>query len=120
VIGVSLRLTFDWDDISFENDKAQQGIVELKNRFPDKHIFCRVSSSSEGLHLIISDSKESIIPSQFDDEEVISHRTDFLEMDLECGGRLRTDLRRKAVGTKWGRLFSHKDGKACGEWFYVE
>ena len=41
-------------------------------------------------------------------------------MDLECGGRLRTDLRRKAVGTKWGRLFSHKDGKACGEWFYVE
>lgn len=115
-----MRLTFDWDDISFEDAKAQEGIVELKKRFPDEYIFCRISSSGEGLHLIISDSKESIIPTQYDDEVVISHRTDFLEMGLECGGRLRTDLRRKAVGTKWGRLFSHKDGKACGEWFHVE
>ena len=112
-----MRLTFDWDDIFFEDAKAQEGIVELRKRFPDKYIYCRVSSSGEGLHLIISDSNESIIPSQFEDDVVIAHRQDFLEMGLECGGRLRTDLRRKAVGTKWGRLFSHKDGKACGDWF---
>ncbi len=115
-----MRLTFDWDDISFDDEKAQEGIVELKNRFPENFIYCRVSSSGEGLHLIISDSKEKIIPTQFEDEEVIQHRTDFHDMGLECGGRLRTDLRRKKVGTKWGRLFSHKDGKACGDWFYVE
>jgi len=116
-----MRLTFDWDDISFKDEKAQEGIVELKNRFPNKHIFCRISSSGEGLHLIISDSNESIIPSQFGDDEVIEHRTYFHEvLELECGGRLRTDLRRKAVGTKWGRVFYKKDGKACGEWFYVE
>jgi hypothetical protein len=112
-----LRLTFDWDDITLEESLAQEGINELKNRFPNKYIFCRVSSSGNGLHLVISDDSNKIVPTDFTDEEVIQHRTDFLEMGLECGGRLRTDLRRKAVGTKWGRLFSYKDGKPCGEWF---
>ena len=113
-------LTFDWDDISLEEDLAKAGIEELKVRFPNNYIYCRVSSSGEGLHLVISDSNEKIIPTDFTDEEVIQHRTDFLTIGLECGGRLRTDLRRKAVGTKWGRLFSFKDGKPCGAWFLVE
>jgi len=112
-----MRLTFDWDDISIQDPKAKQGIQELKNRFPDKYLFCRTSSSGEGLHLIVSNSNEEIIPTDFSDEEVIRHRTEFYEMGLECEGRLRTDLRRRKMNTTWGRLFSVKDGKTCGEWF---
>ena len=113
-----MRLTFDWDDIDLQDERAQKGLQELKKRF--EHIFYRISSSGHGLHFIISDSKEQIIPKDFTEEEVISHRQDFLDMDLECGGRFRTDLLRRQAGTTWGRLFTVKNGKTCGEWRYLE
>ena len=36
--------------------------------------------------------------------------------NIECNGRLQTDLMRQKGGTVWGRVFTLKNGNISGEW----
>ncbi len=113
-------LTFDWDDLTIENDKVQTALNELILIFGNDRVWYRVSSSGKGLHIMIADiildeeSGESILqPIEMDSERQIEYRKSF---DLECRGRLISDSVRKTQGFRTSRIFRTKNGKNVSKW----
>ena len=118
-------LTFDWDDVSLDKLIVKDAIKELVSIFGKGYVWCRVSSSGTGLHLVIANLKwdretmQSILtPKDLEDEVVMSLRHIFADepWNLECKGRLITDTMRQTGGTVWGRVFTLKNGNVSGEW----
>ena len=118
-------LTFDWDDVNPTNPIVQTAMEELVNEFGDGFVWYRLSSSGNGLHLIIArlewrEQSESISlkPLDFPDEKVVEWRQKFHDepWNLECCGRLITDAMRRMSGTTWGRIFKVKNSSKVGEW----
>ena len=113
-------LTFDWDDLTIENNRVQNALNELALIFGDDKVWYRVSSSGKGLHIMIADiildeeSGESILqPIEMDSEMQIEYRKSF---DLECRGRLISDSVRKTQGFRTSRIFRTKNGKNVSKW----
>ena len=118
-------LTFDWDDVNPHDPHVKAAMGKLVEEFGDGYVWYRLSSSGEGLHLIIAElewqpESESILlkPFQFTDEEVVLWREIFHAVPwiLECCGRLITDSMRRLSGTTWGRIFKVKNSATVGEW----
>tara|TARA_R110002050_G_scaffold99275_1_gene205917 strand:+ start:149 stop:520 length:372 start_codon:yes stop_codon:yes gene_type:complete len=118
-------LTFDWDDVSLETPIVKAAILELVVLFGEGNVWYRISSSGTGLHLVVANLKwdgetmQSILtPKDFEDEFVMSIRKMFVNepWNIECNGRLQTDLMRQKGGTVWGRVFTLKNGNISGEW----
>lgn len=119
-------LTFDWDDVTPDTEEVKLAVKELVSMFGDGYVWYRISSSGHGLHLVIAKltwntASESVFlsPIEFDDEEIMEYRGQFLEepWNLECLGRLMGDSARKVSGTTWGRIFAVKNEGLSGEWF---
>ena len=118
-------LTFDWDDVTPDAKEVKLAMKELVNLFGDGYVWYRVSSSGQGLHLVIAklawnSASERVLlsPLEFDDKEIMGYREQFFEepWNLECLGRLMGDSARKASGTTWGRIFALKNEELSGEW----
>ena len=117
-------LTFDWDDVVIDNEIVQQALSQLAESFGPERVWYRVSSSGQGLHVLVGELDDSyhLRPIAVDAELSFAWRSRFHDppFKLECGGRLRADNERQAHGFPVGRLFSHKDGLASGEWQLYE
>jgi hypothetical protein len=118
-------LTFDWDDVSPVEPKVIAAIEDLKELFGVGRVWCRLSSSKKGMHLVIGDGRYNpktasigIQPIEFEEDDVMRIREQFAEepYGLECRGRLMTDKLRREAGTTWGRIFIVKNGNVSGEW----
>ena len=49
-----MYLTFDWDDVESNDPIVESALQELKDRFGYGNIWYRISSSGEGIHVIIA------------------------------------------------------------------
>ena len=49
-----MYLTFDWDDVEQDEPIVQTALQELQQRFGVGTIWYRISSSGEGIHVIIA------------------------------------------------------------------
>lgn len=113
-------LTFDWDDINFDDERVIDSLNELNSIFGDGSVWYRISSSGEGLHVMIGDvildeiSGITILqPTPMTSNEQIKYRKMF---DLECRGRLISDSVRAKQGFRTSRIFNTKNGKSVSEW----
>lgn len=117
-------LTFDWDDVSIDNDIVQQALSQLAESFGPERVWYRVSSSGQGLHVLVGELDDTyhLRPLAVDSDISFQWRSRFHKepYSLECGGRLRADNERQAHGFPVGRLFSHKDQLSAGEWLLWE
>ena len=113
-------LTFDWDDLSIEDDEVVEALNYLVDEFGAESVWIRVSSSGNGLHILIGElildeftgfPKLSPIPMTIDKQ--MEYR---LADKLECRGRRISDSYRKKVGMRTSRIFQNKNGKKTGEW----
>jgi len=113
-------LTFDWDDVSIDDELVLESLEELVDIFGQGKVWYRVSSSGNGLHIMVGDvfmddsSGETILqPLPMPSDEQIEYRKRFT---LECRGRLISDSVRKKQGFRTSRIFNTKNGRKVSEW----
>ena len=120
-----MYLTFDWDDVEQDEPIVQTALQELQQRFGVGTIWYRISSSGEGIHVIIANlswnanlGSMEITPKNFEDEFTLTVRKEFSEppWGLECKGRLISDSVRTKNGFRTGRIFTAKNDKSAGDW----
>ncbi len=117
-------LTFDWDDVVISNSKVQRALSQLAEHFGPERVWYRVSSSGQGLHVLVGELDKQLIlrPIAVEEADSFQWRSYFHDppFQLECGGRLRADNERQAHGFPTGRLFSHKNEHEAGPWQLFE
>jgi len=120
-----MYLTFDWDDVEQDAPLVKSAMDELQNRFGRGLIWYRISSSGEGVHVIIANLKWNstlgtmeLTPKDYENTYTLLVRKEFSEppWGLECKGRLISDSIRTKHGFRTGRIFSAKNDKSAGEW----
>ena len=113
-------LTFDWDDVSIDDGIVQAELEWLCEEFGEDYVWYRVSSSKTGLHVMIGkillhpltlDFK--IVPLPMEVKSQLHYREN---TQIECRGRLFSDLFRKDMGLRTSRIFSTKNGRGVGNW----
>ena len=118
-------LTFDWDEVTVGDSRVQEALACLIEEFGNYQVHVRVSSSGEGLHVVIAErtydhdnGKSHLIPHPLEPEQSQQWRIKFAEEPwlLECKGRLESDRPRAQVGLAIGRLFGNKNGALSGPW----
>ena len=118
------HLNFDWDDILPSDSKAVDALNILRDNFGLGNVWYRLSSSSEGMHVMIADLVPrtpyclDLVPTDYDHSFVLSWRNHFLNppYSLECQGRLNADKERSSHGFRIGRIFLNKNNNTSGEW----
>ena len=124
-----MYLTFDWDDVESNDPIVESALQELTDRFGYGNIWYRISSSGEGVHVIIASlkwngeqGKMEMEPTTFEMDYTLQIRKEFAEppWGLECKGRLISDSVRIKHGFRTGRIFSAKNDKVAGEWKMYE
>ena len=113
-------LTFDWDDVSIDDEEIVKWLDYLCNEFGNNLVWYRESSSRTGLHVIIGDLifDESLgisvlTPVPMDFEKQLHYRT---LIPIECRGRLISDLHRHKKGFRTSRVFSTKNSQTVSKW----
>ncbi len=113
-------LTFDWDNITFEDERVQDELNWLCEEFGDEVVWYRVSSSGNGLHVMIAEMiyDESVVdfklvPLNMSTEQQLSYRE---KTSIECKGRFFSDMLRKKAGLRTSRIFNVKNGNKVGKW----
>jgi hypothetical protein len=113
-------LTFDWDDVSIEDEEIIKWLNYLCEEFGTSHVWYRKSSSGDGLHVIIADlvfneqlGSSELCPMYMDSETQLSYRT---LIPIECRGRLISDLHRQKKGFRTSRIFSTKNNSNVSDW----
>ena len=117
-------LTFDWDDVGIDDDRVVTALDALVGEYGSDTVWWRVSSSGEGLHVMIAEavllpSMEVMLqPIGMDWENQSDARKRFGEppYELECRGRFISDSVRHKAGFRTSRIFGVKDGRKSGEW----
>ena len=116
----SCGLTFDWDDISIDDEKVIKSLNELVQEFGTESVWYRISSSGTGLHIIVGElilDKATgfplLSPIPMSVDEQMKHR---IRHELECRGRRISDSYRKKVGMRTSRVFQNKNGNQTGDW----
>jgi hypothetical protein len=113
-------LTFDWDNISFEDDRVQKELSQLSKEFGNEFIWYRESSSNCGLHVMVAElyfdrtqGDFVLVPLPLSFEAQMEYRE---KTELECRGRNFSDLIRKDFGLRTSRIFAIKNGLSVSEW----
>ncbi len=113
-------LSFDWDNISFEDERVQKELEQLSKEFGKEFIWYRESSSNSGLHVIVAELDFDkitgdciLIPLPFSFEDQMQYRQ---KTKLECRGRNFSDLIRKDFGLRTSRIFAIKNGLSVSPW----
>ena len=103
-----MMLTFDWDDVGISHPRVQKALNRLIEEFGPWNVYVRLSSSNEGLHVIIAEKKYDdsigkalLIPISLEPEQSQQWRTKFAEEPwlLECKGRLESDRPPRSSGS---------------------
>lgn len=119
-------LTFDWDDVKYDNPAVQEALTQLCDIFGNK-VWYRISSSGSGLHVMIAElSYDSLFgmilnPVPMPTTEQFEYRQQFSEppWNLECPGRFNSDQVRSSEGFRTSRVFTSKNGNTAGGWMNV-
>ena len=113
-------LSFDWDNISFEDERVQKELEQLSKEFGNEFIWYRESSSNLGLHVIVAELYFDNITGEFilitlplSFEKQMEYRQ---KTKLECRGRNFSDLIRKDFGLRTSRIFAIKNGLSVSRW----
>lgn len=113
-------LSFDWDNISFEDERVQKELEQLSKEFGKEFIWYRESSSNSGLHVIVAElyfdnitGEFILIPLPLSFEKQMEYRQ---KTKLECRGRNFSDLIRKDFGLRTSRIFAIKNGLSVSRW----
>ena len=113
-------LSFDWDNISFEDERVQKELEQLTKEFGNEFIWYRESSSNLGLHVIVAElyfdnitGEFILIPLPLSFEKQMEYRQ---KTKLECRGRNFSDLIRKDFGLRTSRIFAIKNGLSVSRW----
>jgi len=119
IINIMAHLNFDWDDILPSDSKAVDALNILRDNFGLGNVWYRLSSSSEGMHVMIAGLSQELdlVPTDYDQSFVLFWRNHFLnDYSLECQGRLNADKERSSHGFRIGRIFLNKNNNTSGEW----
>jgi|TARA_R110002110_G_scaffold215435_1_gene429307 hypothetical protein len=113
-------LTFDWDNLSIHDDEVISALDSLLREFGEESVWFRVSSSGNGLHILIgtlvlneATGFPILIPIPMSVEKQMEYR---IADKLECRGRRISDSYRKQVGMRTSRIFEIKNGRNTGMW----
>ena len=116
-------LTFDWDDVSLTDALVIEGLELLTTIFPIEQVWIRVSSSQNGLHIMIAELTWSdtlgysvLAPIPMSVEKQMEYRHQFVEFGLECSGRLISDTVRQTTSLQTSRVFGIKNGNCSNAW----
>ena len=113
-------LSFDWDNISFEDERVQKELEQLSKEFGNEFIWYRESSSNSGLHVMVAElyfdrtqGDFVLVPLPLSFEAQMEYRE---KTELECRGRNFSDLIRKDFGLRTSRIFAIKNGLSVSPW----
>ena len=113
-------LTFDWDKVNIEDGVVNLELTELFEYFGEGKVWYRISSSGNGLHVIIADmyydpptNKILLRPIPMDSKIQMDFRKKSL---LECKGRFISDIHRIRNGLRTSRVFIVKNGSKSSDW----
>lgn len=113
-------LTFDWDNLSINDAEVISALDSLLSEFGEESVWFRISSSGEGLHILIgklvlneATGFPILIPIPMSVEKQMEYR---IADKLECRGRRISDSYRKQVGMRTSRIFEIKNGRNTGMW----
>jgi len=118
-------LTFDWDSVGLEDKKVQHALDSLTYEFGQGNVWYRISSSGEGLHIIIGNIQldpktldRFIRPTPMNADKQIEYRKRFAldPWNLECKGRFISDSARAAGGLTTSRIFIVKNDQQSSDW----
>ena len=118
-------LTFDWDGVGLEDKKVQHALDSLTYEFGQGNVWYRISSSGEGLHIIIGNIQldpktldRFIRPTPMNADKQIEYRKRFAldPWNLECKGRFISDSARAARGLTTSRIFIVKNDQQSSDW----
>ena len=120
-------LTFDWDDVSLDDQHVRSALQYLADEFGSTLVWLRESSSGTGLHIMIAEMTlneagwPSLVPLPIESKEqmVWRHKLADEPWELECRGRFVSDSLRQEVGLRTGRTFKVKNGSLSGPWKFV-
>jgi hypothetical protein len=117
---INSGLTFDLDDMTIEDEKVANLLNWLCEEFGTENVWYRISSSGDGLHVMIGELVISNItgipelnPILLSTDEQMKYRN---QVELECRGRRISDSYRKQVGMRTSRIFKTKNGNDSGDW----
>lgn len=113
-------LTFDWDNVSIDDDIVQTELNCLVELFGKYSVWYRESSSKTGLHILIGElmfddqlGVLKLIPLAMDSAEQMRYRE---QTEIECRGRMFSDSMRQIAGLRTSRIFTTKNGLHVGSW----
>ena len=118
-------LTFDWDGVGLENKTVKHALDNLTYEFGQGNVWYRISSSGEGLHIIIGNVQldpktltRFIRPTPMKADQQIEYRKRFSQdpWNLECKGRFISDSARAVGGLTTSRIFTVKNDQESGDW----
>jgi hypothetical protein len=120
-------LSFDWDDVSLDDQHVRSALKYLAEEFGSTVVWLRESSSGNGLHILIAEMTLSEsgwpslvpLPIESDEQMVWRHKLADKPWELECRGRFVSDTLRQEVGLRTGRTFKVKNGSLSGPWKFV-
>ncbi len=113
-------LTFDWDGVSIEDELVNVELEELFDFFGEGKVWYRISSSGNGIHVMIADmyyepttNQVLLKPIPLESKTQMEFRKKSL---LECQGRFISDIHRMRNGLRTSRVFIVKNGSKSSEW----
>ena len=118
-------LTFDWDDVGLEDKIVQRALDNLTYEFGQGNVWYRISSSGEGLHIIIGSIQVDpktlnrfIRPTPMESNKQMQYRNRFAQSpwNLECKGRFISDAARAVGGLTTSRIFLVKNDQQASDW----
>ena len=113
-------LTFDLDDMSINDEKVIELMDWLICEFGSESVWFRVSSSGDGLHVMIGElvlSPTTGLPELVPILMPVDLQMEYRSMvEIECRGRRISDSFRKKVGMRTSRIFKFKNGKESRGW----
>lgn len=113
-------LTFDWDGVGIEDELVNVELQELFEFFGEGKVWYRISSSGNGIHVMIADmyyepttNQVLLKPIPLESKTQMEFRKKSL---LECQGRFISDIHRMRNGLRTSRVFIVKNGYKSSEW----
>ena len=113
-------LTFDWDGVGIEDELVNVELQELFEFFGEGKVWYRISSSGNGIHVMIADmyyepttNQVLLKPIPLESKTQMEFRKKSL---LECQGRFISDIHRMRNGLRTSRVFIVKNGFKSSEW----
>ena len=106
-----MRLTFDWDGVSFKMPSFKRDYPSYRKIFPNITFITAFGKWSR-IHAIISPpNAQTPTPLEMESEDALNYRKEMVSFGLEDEWRLKGDIVRVNRGLPTSQLWEWKDGK---------